>query len=142
MLDKPFNLLYCGSSVRVQNMQSLLHKQHIRHNVSDMRCSECRADSERRFAGNHPFHYAYVHQYLEWVRPRLEAIRNGENSVDAQIWHRNFMRALHTRISSHMANSGRKHSDGYLERFQWRGSKVDAGYLRKFSRRGASCLDY
>ena len=66
-------------------MQSLLHKQHIRHNVSDMRCSECRADSERRFAGNHPFHYAYVHQYLEWVRPRLEAIRNGENSVDAQI---------------------------------------------------------
>lgn len=125
-------------------MQSIPHKQHIRHSISQNNCSECRADTERRFARNTPFHYAHVRNYLSYVRPRIDAIRNGESSVDARIWQRDFLKAMNRRITSHAARTGRKHSDSYLERLRqsrYAGSRAGAGYLRQFASRGASCLD-
>jgi hypothetical protein len=137
-----FLLLLCGQGV-FEEMKSTEHRKHIAENISHARCSECRADTERRFVGGWPFRYGFVHEYLTWVRPRLEAIRNGEQSTNARIWHRDFIKALNTRISSHLPANGRKHSHSYLERFrQWRGMSVDAGYLRQFASRGASALDW
>ena len=98
--------------------------------------------------------YAHVTDYLAYVRPRLDAIRAGQyaDDVDARIWYRKFIKALHTRITLKVAIAqGRKHADGYLERlgqftrrdgWQSRQNKIDAGYLRQFAARGASCLDY
>jgi hypothetical protein len=124
-------------------MQSTEHKQHIADFVSHSNCSECRADIERRFVHNAPFKYAHVREYLGHVKPRLEALRNGEDSANARIWKRDFILALNRRITSHIVREGRKHSDGYLERFrQWRGMAIDAAYLRQFAARGASALDY
>ena len=126
-------------------MQSITHKQHIRHRISDSRCSECRADCERRFVSKSPFKYGHVREYLSWIRPRLEAIRKGESSVNARIWYREFLDALHTRISSHSPVSGRKMCRSYLERLRasnYKGNRQDAGYFREFARRGASALDF
>ena len=123
-------------------MQSTEHKKHIAERTSYSSCSECRADTERRFAGGQAFKYGHVHEYLTWIRPRLEAIRNGEASVNARIWQRDFVRALNNRISSHASGNGRKHSHSYLERMKQFKRNTDAGYLRAFSQRGASCLDY
>lgn len=123
-------------------MRSTQHQAHIADFVSHSNCSECRADTERRFADNRPFKYDHVTQYLSWVRPRLEAIRNGEASVNARIWQRDFMRAMHRRISSHLIGNGRKHSDSYLARMGQFRQSTDADYLREFAQRGASCLDY
>lgn len=84
---------------------------HIGMRVSHNSCPECRADNSRSFARSHPFHYAHVHAYLSWVRPRLVAIRNGETRVEAIWWHRDFIVALHNRISSHIpGQNGRKHA--------------------------------
>jgi hypothetical protein len=137
-------------------------KDHVRHLVEHRlfilnNCQECRADGERQFTRSKPFthHNPHMSKYLEYVRPRLEALRNGEDSVDARIWLRNFRVALNRRISSHIpGRSGRKFCESYLERLkQWenrrpeyyqlgRGNKhvVDAEYLRRFAARGASCL--
>lgn len=83
-------------------MQSTLHKEHILARMSHANCSECRADTERRFVDTTPFTYTYVHEYLAYVRPRLAAIRNDTvvaSSVDARVWYRGFILALHRRIS-------------------------------------------
>ena len=56
--------------------------------------------------------------YLQWARERLDAIRtktNGGDSVEALWWHRSFMDALHTRISSHSAETGRKYAPDYAK---------------------------
>lgn len=129
-------------------MRSAEHNVHLARNVAHNNCPECRADCERQFVGGKPFKYAQVPTYLEWIRPRLAAIREGDNSIPAQQWHRDFLRALHRRISSHLQRTGRKQCHSYLERIwqfrdratgQWRCH--DAGYLREFVRKGASCLD-
>ena len=96
-------------------MQSLEHKRHVIDNVSFSRCAECRADCSRRFAGATPFQYRHVHEYLSYVKPRIEAIRAGNDTVDARIWHRGFVAALHNRISSHLAHDGRKHAPEYAK---------------------------
>lgn len=124
-------------------MQTLEHIEHIRSRTAHSDCDECQADNERRFARTQPFVYGFVHEYVSYVRPRLAAIRQGENSANARIWHRDFVRALHRRINSHAAGKGRKWSDSYLERlgqFRFPGSKADAEYLRAFAARRASCL--
>ena len=123
-------------------MQSETHKRHLETRVSHSDCCECRADTERRFTGNTPFKYDHVREYLSWIRPRIEAIRQGEASVNARIWQRDFMRAMHNRISSHAAGRGRKWCDSYLERMGQFGNRADAAYLRQFAQRGTSCLDY
>lgn len=123
-------------------MQSIPHKQHLRHNISQASCSECRADTERRFARNAPFKYAHVQEYLAYVRPRIEAIRQGEASTNARVWLRDFLKALNRRINSHAAGYGRKWSDSYLDRMRQFRADTDATYLRQFASRGASCLDY
>lgn len=104
-------------------MQSAEHKQHITQNRSYSHCPECRADSSRLFAYTKPFRYAHVHEYLSWVRPRIEAIRAGaieqeqeQEEYNALWWHRDFVRALHNRISSHLpGQSGRKHAPEYAK---------------------------
>jgi hypothetical protein len=122
-------------------MQSSTHKQHIAGNISHNNCSECRADNERQFARIHRFEYRHVHEYLTYVRPRIEALRKGENSVNARIWHRDFLKALHNRIESRMPNPvTRKRSHSYLERLKiarFPGNRTD---FREFARKGASCL--
>lgn len=45
------------------------------------------------------WHYQHVGEYLNWIRPRLAAIRAGENSDRAKEWLREFCKALHTRIN-------------------------------------------
>lgn len=45
------------------------------------------------------WNYAHVHDYLEWSKPRLSAIRDGADSPDAREWHRKWMKALHARIN-------------------------------------------
>lgn len=99
-------------------MISQEHKRHIKENVSHSRCPECRADNSRRFAARISFHYDHVHDYLKWVKPRIEAIRTkqkGGDTVEARIWQRDFIRALHNRISSHIQNPGRKHAPEYAK---------------------------
>ena len=93
---------------------------HIGRHVSHNSCPECRADNSRRFAGNgQPFRYAHVNEYLTWVKPRLEAIRTGENggnTVEAIWWQRDFIAALHNRINSHIPNqTGRKYAPDYAK---------------------------
>jgi hypothetical protein len=147
--------LFYRTQKESSNMQSIPHAQHLRHRISWSSCSECRADCERRFSQSQPFRYAYVHDYLSWIRPKLAAIREGETSPNSQIWLRDFRKALHRRISSRDGNdgrgngrngrNGRKWADSYLERLQgmlFKGSPADAPYLREFANRGASCLDY
>jgi hypothetical protein len=129
-------------------MQSDQHKQHIREFTSHANCSECRADTERRFVDRQPWRYQHAGDYLSYVKPRLDAIRDEEllaSDVDARIWYRKFVKALHVRISLKMPTGGRKYCDSYLERMRQfrKGTKgTDSGYLRQFASRGASCLDY
>jgi len=136
-------------------VQSLAHRQHIAGRVSHADCSECRADCERRFVDRvqgGQWRYAHVGEYLAYIRPRLTALQTGEyaDDPDARAWQRKFVKALHTRISLKVADTGgrcngRKFSHGYLERLKmtrFPGSRADAGYLRRFADRGASCLDY
>jgi hypothetical protein len=125
-------------------MNHLRHFEHIAFNVSHANCPQCNADNERRLAGNRPHEYKFVSEYLKWIRPRLEAIRAGNDTVDARIWHKDFMRAMHRRISSHLPASGRKFADSYLERLRianWKGNKQTASYFRTFAARNASALD-
>lgn len=101
-------------------MQSEEHKKHIAARISWNSCPECRADNSRWRAQTRPHEYKYVREYLSWVRPRLEAIRNGaieqgraKDSYEALWWYRDFINALHRRISSHLSDTGRKHAPDY-----------------------------
>lgn len=99
-------------------MQSAEHKQHITENVSHNNCPECRADNSRLFAQKRPFKYGHVHEYLTWIRPRLQALKTGENGgnkVEAKWWYRDFIAALHARISPHLPETGRKHAPDYAK---------------------------
>lgn len=117
------------------------HKTHVDKRMSHSDCSECRADCERRFVSRQPFKYAYVSKYLAWAKPRIQAIRDGNDTVDARIWQRDFVLALNRRISSHLGRQGRKFNDSYLERMKGMNRCHDVAYLQQFAQRGASCLD-
>lgn len=124
--------------------QTTQHRQHITSRVSHSNCSECRADTERRFVDISTWRYQHVAYYLAWAKPRLAAIHKGnEWSVDARIWHRKFREALHRRITLKAALpiARRKYCDSYLERCRQFPRATDVEYLKRFARRGASCLD-
>lgn len=134
-------------------MVTMEHKDHLASNRSHNSCPECRADCERRHAVTSLWiGYRHVHEYLTWAKPRVEAIRNGEDSIDARRWARDFTAALHSRINAKVSQAfGRKHSDGYLERLGQFCQRIptsdhnsrfraDATYLRVYARRGASTL--
>lgn len=118
------------------------HKQHIRSRVSHNDCQECRADTERRFVQTAPWNYDHMRAYLDYVKPRLAAIKAGENSADSHIWMQKFRVALDRRITLKVSASKaeRKRCDSYLERMGQFGKNVNGQYLRQFSARGASCL--
>lgn len=124
-------------------MITAAHQRHLSGNVSHNDCCECRADTERWHVSTVRWRYEHVHDYLAYVRPRLAALRNGVNDVDAQIWRRKFLKALHTRISLKNAHqvARRKYCGSYLERLQQFSRSTSATYLRGFASRGASCLD-
>ncbi len=95
------------------------HLMHLQTNVSWNNCDECRADNERSFLRPQWTTYEFVHLYLEWARPRLAALRDGENSVNARIWRNDFRRALNRRITlKGRAETGRKYCDSYLQRLR------------------------
>jgi hypothetical protein len=127
-------------------MNGAEHIEHLNRNVSHNNCPECRADCERRWVIFRPFKYDHVAWYLTYVKPRLAAIRdgnNGGNTPDADCWHRDFIKALHNRINSHIEVAGRKYCHSYLERLRmtrFPGSRADAAYLRMFAKKGASTL--
>ncbi len=123
-------------------MTSQEHNQHIKTRVSHSNCSECRADTERQFVNTRAWRYEHVSEYVAYIRPRIEAIRNGAGSLlESRVWHRGFRKALHTRISAKVPRIGRKYCDSYLQRMGQFPRSMDAGYLRDFASRGASCLD-
>lgn len=120
-------------------MQSNTHKQHTR--VSHNNCQECRADCERQFL-RPAWRYDFVTEYLAHTKPRLEAIKAGENSLFAKVWHMRFIKALHRRITlKGGAEVGHKRCDSYLERLNQFPRSTDSAYLRRFARRGASTLN-
>ncbi len=47
-------------------MRTAEHKYHIGGNVSHNNCSECRADTERRFVDTSQWTYQHVAEYLAW----------------------------------------------------------------------------
>ena len=119
------------------------HAEHKRASVSHNNCAECRADNERQFVPTQQWHYGHVADYLKHVRPRLQAIRQGKNSVNARIWTRQYRLALHRRIGlKGTLPIGRKWSDSYLERLKMAlgGRSATERYLRTFARKGASTL--
>lgn len=123
-------------------MHYLKHFEHLAFNVSHNNCPRCTAANERRFATVTPFQYGHVKDYLGYIKPRIEAIRAGNNTVDARVWQRDFLKALHNRIYSRSSPPVvRKRSHSYLERLQGMKHVTDAAYLRSFSARGASCLE-
>ena len=122
-------------------MRSKEHQSHIDSRIAYNNCQECRADCERQFLRLRWSEYKHVSEYLAWAKPRVEAIRQGENGVNARQWRRDFIVALHRRISLKVgAETGRKQVDSYLSRMGQFPRSTDAGYLRKFARRGASTL--
>jgi len=123
-------------------MQTATHQRHITERVSHNNCDECRADCERQFLGEQWPGYRHVTDYLNWIKPRLEAIRNGENSVNARQWYREFIRALHRRITLKItAETGRKQCPSYLSRLSQFPRSTEAPYLRRFAARRASALN-
>ena len=122
-------------------MQTSEHKQHMVSRISHNECQECRADCERQFVRTQWAGYQFVDKYLAWARPRIEAIRAGETSVNARIWRRNFCLALNRRITLKGApETGRKQNDSYRQRLNQFPRSTDAAYLRRFASRGASTL--
>lgn len=113
-------------------MISPTHSQHISDRTAHNNCSECRADCERRLAIGHPFKYEHVTEYLSYVKPRIQAIRAGESSVDARIWHRQFIKALNRRISSHSVSGHRKQSDSYLDRLRAVSGSITYSFYRLY----------
>lgn len=128
-------------------MRSATHKQHVDSRISHNNCDECRADCERSFLRQQWLGYKFVAEYLAWCKPRLQAIKAGETSVNARIWHRDFIRTLHRRITlKGAAETGRKQNDSYRQRLgQFSRNPrdnhfADRFYLRRFASRGASTL--
>lgn len=122
-------------------MKSTEHQQHLTARIDYVRCPECRADNERRFVSTAQWHYQHVHDYLGYVAPRLKAIRDGENSVNAQIWLRDFRKALDRRINLKTGQpSWRKLCDSYQERLGNMRHVHDVGYLKDYARTGAGAL--
>ena len=120
-------------------MVSHIHAKHILSRVSHNNCSECRADTERRFVCVEPWReYKFVSDYLTYIRPRLSAL---DGTPDANQWYRKFRKALHTRISLRVPAIGRKHSDGYLERLRGMSSSHDIAYLRQCASARASAIE-
>jgi hypothetical protein len=123
-------------------MQTNEHKQHISLRVSHNDCQECRADCERQFLRPQWPKYEYVADYLAIVRPRIAAIKQGENSAAAQRWKREFTRALQRRITLKVAGErSRKQCDSYLQRLGQFPRNTGSDYLRRFAQRGASTLN-
>jgi hypothetical protein len=129
-------------------MRSIEHQQHINSRISHNNCQECRADCER--AGLRPqwTAYQFVGDYLRWAKPRLSAIKAGESSVNARIWHRDFIKTLHRRITlKGAAETSRKQNDSYRQRLgQFSRNPKDSHfansvYLRRYAARGASTLN-
>lgn len=134
-------------------MQTTEHQRHLKTRVSHNNCQECRADVERQFLRLAFEGYRYVHEYLDFVRPRLEAIKGGFDSVNARHFRSDFREALNRRITLKAGPEiGRKRCDSYSQRLNqfprrstdrplnpW--STIDATYLRRFARRGASTLN-
>jgi hypothetical protein len=99
-------------------MRTSEHQQHIDSRMSHNNCPECRADNSRWHAQHKAFSHADVptearHSYIAWIRPRLEAIRTGNQTLEARRWQRDFLDALHSRISSHITETGRKFAPEY-----------------------------
>jgi hypothetical protein len=123
-------------------MQTATHQRHITERVSHNNCDECRADCERQFLREQWPGYRHVTEYLNYIKPRLDAIRNGENSVNAHHWYREFIRALHRRISLKVTReTGRKQCPGYLSRLRQFPRSTERAYLRRFAARRASTLN-
>jgi hypothetical protein len=98
-------------------MRTNLHQTHIAARVSHNTCSECRADTERRFAVRPIWRYQHVRDYLAYALLRLDAIKAGNNSAGARLWLQDFRKALHERIGQKVpAQPGRKYCASYLER--------------------------
>lgn len=124
-------------------MRSTEHQRHIDSWISHNNCDECRADCERQFLRSQWPGYQFVGEYLAWAKPRLLAIRAGEDSVNARIWHRDFVRTLNRRITlKDGAEYGRKQCPGYLQRLNQFPRSTEQGYLRRFAQRGASTLNH
>lgn len=124
-------------------MRTTEHQKHIAARIAHNNCDECRADCERQFVPIAWPGYQHVSDYLSYIRPRLSALKAGEDSQNARTWYREFNRALNRRISlKGSAPAGRKYAPGYLERLRMAtgGRNADARYLRQFSARGASTL--
>ena len=122
-------------------MQTLHHQQHIARRVSRTDCQECRADCERRFLSPRWPGYRHVSEYLAYVKPRLLAIKAGEQSANARHWQYKFITALQRRITlKGAAETGRKQCDSYLERLGQFPRSTENAYLRRFAQRGASAL--
>ena len=120
------------------------HQRHLNTQTAFNNCRECRADTERRFVETKPWTYQFVHDYLSFAQPRLNAIRHGESNSNARIWLRDFRKALNRRINLKAgAPRWRKLCDSYLERLEGmrRAGKANATYLRRFAQSGASALD-
>ncbi len=124
-------------------MKTVEHLKHIASRTSFNDCPECRADTERRFVSTSPWSYQHVADYLRFVRPRLDAIRYGEDSTSARVWLRQFRIALNRRITEKVASAcaERKRCDSYLERMRQFKRSADSAFLRRFAARGASGLD-
>lgn len=106
-------------------MTSSTHFLHIQARTSHANCGECNADGGRQRAAwqNAPWPgYRMVREYLQWILPRLAEIRQRTamgTTADANRWQRDFLKALHTRITlKGPAICGRKHDAGYLERLK------------------------
>lgn len=125
-------------------MRTAEHQAHIDARTAHNDCRECRADTERRFVSTAKWQYQHVHDYLAWAQPRIEAIRNGEDSVNARIWLRDFRMALDRRINLKTGTvpKWRKLSNGYQERLNHirRDNRCGIAYLRNFANVGASAL--
>ena len=130
------------------------HRVHLERNIAHNNCDECRADNERSFLRPQWDGYQFVGMYLAFARPRLDAIRQGETSVNARIWREDFRLALNRRITLKGApETGRKYNDSYLQRLRQFPYRLgvdrplnpwtpvcDAAYLRRFAQRRASTL--
>lgn len=128
-------------------MKTSQHLAHITERVAHNDCQECRADNERRFVPQGWQGYQYVSEYLAYIRPRLLALASGNDTLNARQWKRDFILALHRRITLRTGRpQGRKQSVHYLDRLAQFRSRQDgqflanASYLRDFARRGADTL--
>jgi hypothetical protein len=122
--------------------QSTTHQKHLATRTAHNNCRECRADTERRFVDTALWRYDHVHDYLSYVQPLLSLIRQGNDSVEARSWLREFRKALDRRINLKAGQPRwRKLCDSYQERLRGMKHVHDADYLRHFAQAGASALN-